>query len=137
VNRFVEEMNERARASGLKHAHFENPVGFDARGHYSSARDLARMARLAIQDLEFRKIVSTEYATIYILDAGEDRFAASIRALRYGFAAHDRKTSWSRARGRLASMCLTGGRRLWISWHRAAWMVSWKRAPTWSAMSTW
>ncbi len=34
---------------------------------------------------------STEYATIYILDAGEDRFAASIRALRYGFAAHDRK----------------------------------------------
>jgi hypothetical protein len=37
------------------------------------------------------KIVSTEYATIYILDAGEDRFAASIRALRYGFAAHDRK----------------------------------------------
>lgn len=91
MNRFVEEMNERARASGLKHAHFENPVGFDARGHYSSARDLARMARLAIQDLEFRKIVSTEYATIYILDAGEDRFAASIRALRYGFAAHDRK----------------------------------------------
>jgi D-alanyl-D-alanine carboxypeptidase (penicillin-binding protein 5/6) len=55
VNRFVEEMNERARASGLKHAHFENPVGFDARGHYSSARDLARMARLAIQDLEFRE----------------------------------------------------------------------------------
>ena len=91
MNRFVEEMNERARASGLKHAHFENPVGFDARGHYSSARDLARMARLAIQDLEFRKIVSTEYATIYILDAGEDRFATSIRALRYGFAAHDRK----------------------------------------------
>jgi hypothetical protein len=34
---------------------------------------------------------STEYATIYILDAEVDRFAASIRALRYGFAAHDRK----------------------------------------------
>ena len=65
VNRFVEEMNERARASGPKHTHFENPVVFDARGHYSSARDLARMARLAMQDPEFRKIVSTEYATIY------------------------------------------------------------------------
>ena len=141
VGRFVEEMNERARASGLKHTHFENPVGFDARGHYSSARDLARAARLAMQDPEFRKIVSTEYATIdtpyreiplastnellftygpatgiktgttpdageslvssasrgdesyvcVVLDAREDRFAASERVLRYGFAAHDRK----------------------------------------------
>lgn len=65
MNRFIEERNEEARASGLKHTHFENPVGFDARGHYSSARDLARMTRLAMQDPEFRKIVSTEYATIY------------------------------------------------------------------------
>ena len=141
VSRFVEEMNERARASGLKHTHFENPVGFDARGHYSSARDLARTARLAMQEPEFRKIVSTEYATIdtpyreiplastnqllfaygpatgiktgttpeageslvssaskgdesfvcVVLDAREDRFAASERVLRYGFAAYDRK----------------------------------------------
>jgi D-alanyl-D-alanine carboxypeptidase len=65
VNRFVEEMNDRARASGLRHTHFENPVGFDAREHYSSARDLAMMARLAMRNPEFRKIVSTEYATIH------------------------------------------------------------------------
>ena len=131
VGRFVEEMNERARTSGLKHTHFENPVGFDARGHYSSARDLARTARLAMQNPEFREIVSTEYATIdtayreiplastnellvayrpdagenlvssasrgdesyvcVVLGAREDRFAASERVLRYGFAAHDRK----------------------------------------------
>ena len=64
MNRFIEEMNEEARASWPKHTHFENLVGFDARGHYSSARDLARMARLAMQDPGF-KIVSTEYATIY------------------------------------------------------------------------
>jgi serine-type D-Ala-D-Ala carboxypeptidase (penicillin-binding protein 5/6) len=141
VGRFVGEMNERARASGLKHTYFENPVGFDARGHYSSARDLARAARLAMQNPEFRKVVSTEYATIdtpyreipltstndllfiygpatgiktgttpdageslvssasrgdesyvcVVLDAREDRFEASERVLRYGFAAHDRK----------------------------------------------
>jgi D-alanyl-D-alanine carboxypeptidase len=48
VNRFVEEMKERARASGLRHTHFENPVGFDARDHYSSARDMAMMAHLAM-----------------------------------------------------------------------------------------
>jgi len=140
VNRFVEEMNERAHASGLNNTHFENPVGFDARGHYSSARDLVEMARLAMQNPEFSEIVSTEYATIHTLHreiplastnellasygpatgiktgttpaAGEslvssastgnesyvcvvldseDRFATSMRALRYGFAAYDRK----------------------------------------------
>jgi len=141
VDRFVEEMNERAKAAGLENTRFENPVGFDARGHYSSARDLARMARLAMQHPEFREIVSTEYATIrtpyrkiplastnellftygpatgiktgttpaageslvssastkdesyvcVVLDSKEERFAASVRALRYGFAAYGRK----------------------------------------------
>jgi len=141
ADRFVGEMNERAKALGLKHTHFENPVGFDAKGHYSSARDLARMARLAMRNPEFRRIVSTEYSTIrtpyreiplastnellfaygpatgiktgttpdageslvssatigdesyvcVVLDSGEDRFGASMRALRYGFAAYDRK----------------------------------------------
>ncbi|MGH3147768.1 MAG: D-alanyl-D-alanine carboxypeptidase family protein, partial [Rubrobacter sp.] len=141
VNRFVEQMNEEAKALGLRRTHFENPVGFDQRGHYSSARDLAAMARVAMQGPEFRNIVSTEYATIYtpdreiplantnellfsygpatgiktgttpaageslvssasigdeayvcvILDAEEERFAASVRTLRHGFAAYDRK----------------------------------------------
>ena len=141
IDRFVGEMNERAKASGLKNTHFENPVGFDARGHYSSVRDLAKMARLAMQHPEFREMVSAEYATIstpyrkiplantnellfsygpatgiktgttpaageslvssastgdesyvcVVLDSREERFAASMRALRYGFAAYDRK----------------------------------------------
>jgi serine-type D-Ala-D-Ala carboxypeptidase (penicillin-binding protein 5/6) len=140
VDRFVEEMNGEAQELGLKDTHFENPVGFDERGHYSSAGDLAHMARLAMQNPEFRKIVSTEYATIYtpyreiplantnellfsygpatgiktgttpaagetlvssasigdesylsvVLDSREDRFAASVRALKYGFTAYDR-----------------------------------------------
>jgi len=65
VDPFVEQMNERAKAMGLTKTHFENPVGFDEKGHYSSARDLATMARVAMQNPEFRKIVSTEYTTIY------------------------------------------------------------------------
>ena len=64
VNRFVEERNEEAKTLGLKDTHFENPVGFDEKGHYSSARDLATMAGVAMQNPEFRDIVSTEYATI-------------------------------------------------------------------------
>jgi serine-type D-Ala-D-Ala carboxypeptidase (penicillin-binding protein 5/6) len=65
VNGFVEEMNEEAETLGLGHTHFENHVGLDEKGHYSSARDLATMARVAMQNPEFRNIVATEYASIY------------------------------------------------------------------------
>jgi D-alanyl-D-alanine carboxypeptidase len=68
VNRFVKEMNEEAKTLDLKDTHFENPVGLDEKGHYSSANDLATMARVAMQNPEFRDIVSTEYASIYTAD---------------------------------------------------------------------
>jgi serine-type D-Ala-D-Ala carboxypeptidase (penicillin-binding protein 5/6) len=140
VERFVEEMNQEADSMGLNNTHFENPTGLDARGQYSSARDLATLAQAAFEYPEFRKMVATDYATIttqdreielvstndllfvyppatgiktgttpgagpslvasaaaenesyvsVILDAKEDRFAASIRALEHGFAAYDR-----------------------------------------------
>lgn len=140
VRRSVEKMNREAETLGLEDTHFENPVGFDGRGQYSSARDLAQMARLAMGYPEFREMVGTTYATIstqdreiplastnellfvyppatgvktgttpaagpslvasaaaenesyvsVILDAREDRFAASIRTLEHGFAAYDR-----------------------------------------------
>jgi D-alanyl-D-alanine carboxypeptidase len=57
-------MNEEAKTLDLKNTRFENPVGLDEKGHYSSATELATMARVAMQNPMFRDIVSTEYATI-------------------------------------------------------------------------
>ena len=68
VDTFVRKMNQKAKALGLKDTHFQNPIGLDARGNYSSARDLATMTRLALQNPEFRKIVSTSSATINTQD---------------------------------------------------------------------
>jgi len=68
VGGFVEKMNEEAEALGLENTHFENPVGLDEKGHYSSAGDLATMARVAMQHPEFRDMVSTEYASIFTQD---------------------------------------------------------------------
>ncbi len=65
---FVEEMNRETEALGLEDTRFENPVGFDARDQYSSARDLARMTHLAMGYPEFREMVSTTYATISTRD---------------------------------------------------------------------
>ena len=64
VDEFAEEMNQEAESMGLKNTNFENPAGIDARGHYSSARDLATMARAAMEYPTFDDIVDTEQATI-------------------------------------------------------------------------
>src|SRR5215204_2005635 len=64
VDEFAEEMNQEAESMGLKNTNFENPAGIDARSHYSSARDLATMARAAMEYPTFDDIVDTEQATI-------------------------------------------------------------------------
>ena len=64
VGEFVGEMNQEAHSMGLKNTHFENPAGIDARGHYSSARDLATIARAAMEYPTFADIVDTEEAMI-------------------------------------------------------------------------
>jgi D-alanyl-D-alanine carboxypeptidase len=55
--RFVQMMNAKAAELGLKETHFANPHGLDAPGHHSSARDLAVLARYAMQKPAFRDTV--------------------------------------------------------------------------------
>ena len=64
VDRFVEKMNAKADSMGLKNTHFENPAGLDSPGNYSSARDLAKIARAAIEYPVFADIVAKREATI-------------------------------------------------------------------------
>lgn len=68
VARFVEKMNRKAQNLGLTNTHFENPVGFDDKKHYSSVRDLANMARQAFRYPEFREIAATAQTTISTQD---------------------------------------------------------------------
>jgi D-alanyl-D-alanine carboxypeptidase (penicillin-binding protein 5/6) len=50
VDAFVVEMNAAAQDLGLMHTAFRNPHGLPARGHYSTARDLAVLARAIIDE---------------------------------------------------------------------------------------
>ena len=59
VPAFVDEMNAKASALRLTGTHFENPHGLDSREHYSTAYDLARLARYAMRNPEFAQIVGT------------------------------------------------------------------------------
>ncbi len=60
VEGFVAMMNQKAAELGLKDTHFVNPHGLDEPGHYSSAYDLAVMARYALGIPRFAQIVATE-----------------------------------------------------------------------------
>ncbi len=63
--KFVEMMNQKAQDLGLKHTQFQNPHGLDADGHYSSAHDMAIIARELIKHeniLNYTKIYE-EYLT--------------------------------------------------------------------------
>jgi D-alanyl-D-alanine carboxypeptidase len=56
---FIAAMNALSTEMDLKDTHFVNPSGLDADGHYSSAYDLAQLARRAMSDEVFRDIVAT------------------------------------------------------------------------------
>lgn len=57
IQGFAGLMNERASKLGLKGTHFVNPNGTENENHYSTARDLAAIAREAMKNEVFRSIV--------------------------------------------------------------------------------
>jgi D-alanyl-D-alanine carboxypeptidase (penicillin-binding protein 5/6) len=54
---FVRLMNQRAHELGLAHTHYANPIGLDAPGAHSSARDLVSLARFLRTKPFFRRTV--------------------------------------------------------------------------------
>ncbi len=64
VEGFAQMMNARAKEIGALNTHFVNPHGLPADGHYTTAYDLALIAREAMGSDVFRRIVSTQRATI-------------------------------------------------------------------------
>jgi D-alanyl-D-alanine carboxypeptidase (penicillin-binding protein 5/6) len=62
--RFVTLMNERAQALGLTDTHFVRPDGLDVPGHYSSARDVTTLARVAMRSPLVRYVVRRRTETI-------------------------------------------------------------------------
>ena len=61
---FVSEMNARAADLGLEHTSYANPIGLDEAGNYSSARDLASLARVLMQRPRFARIVDMPEARL-------------------------------------------------------------------------
>ena len=58
VESFVERMNRRAKQLGLSNTRFETPSGLDGENHYSTAYDLAILAKNALKNEDFAAICS-------------------------------------------------------------------------------
>ena len=108
VEGFVERMNDKARVLGLNNTHFENPNGLDSPGHYSTARDLAKMASYAMENPVFYKTVSAKNVTV------GDRYLHNHNKLLWLVEGADGvKTGFTKAAGRaLVSSATREGRRI-------------------------
>jgi D-alanyl-D-alanine carboxypeptidase (penicillin-binding protein 5/6) len=58
---FAEKMTEKAKELGCKNTHFVNPHGLNNEQHYTTAYDMALIAKKAYSKEEFRKIIKTTY----------------------------------------------------------------------------
>lgn len=64
VKKFVELMNLKARQLGCTNTHFNNPNGLPDEKHYTTANDMAKIARAAWFNPAFRKYCTTGYYEI-------------------------------------------------------------------------
>lgn len=108
VEGFAELMNDKARRLGMENSHFVNPNGLDAPGHYSTARDMARLASYAMDNPIFAQTVSTKTVSI-----GNRSLRNHNKLLWQVEGADGVKTGYTKAAGRiLVSSATRQGRRL-------------------------
>lgn len=72
---FVAEMNRRAASLGMNNTHFVTPSGLDAEEHYSTAYDMALLARAALQNPLFAGIAASRRMTV---SYGQPPYARSL-----------------------------------------------------------
>ena len=62
--KFADLMNEKAAELGMENSSFVTPNGLDAEGHWSTARDMARLACAAVENETLVRMASTRTVTI-------------------------------------------------------------------------
>ena len=101
MDSFCRMMNERAAAIGCENTVFASPHGLPADNHHTTARDLALIAREAMQNPTFREIVSTQRASIPWAGHDYDRILNNKNRLLSEYpGAIGVKTGYTKAAGR-------------------------------------
>lgn len=106
IEGFADMMNARAREMGLVSTHFTNPHGLYDEDHYTTARELAIIAREAMAHSTFAKIVSTYKKTAAMTSGEASRLFVNHNKLlqRYNGACGI-KTGFTKKSGRCLVSC--------------------------------
>ncbi len=101
LSNFAKLMNQRAKQIGMKNTNFVTPSGLDDEKHYSTAYDMALLAREALKNDDFAKAVSSKSAT---LEYGNPPYRRTLtnhnKMLRYHYDCNGVKTGFTKKSGR-------------------------------------
>ena len=97
VEAFAEKMTRRAAELGATNSHFANPNGLHDLSHYTTAHDLALIARAAMEQPFFRQLVSTVYYTWKSPKGVVYQLRNHNRLLRHFAGCNGLKTGYTRA----------------------------------------
>jgi len=64
ISNFVEKMNDLAKKLNLTGLKFSNTTGYDASGHYGTAKDILKLLEYALENPTFKKIYETKEYTL-------------------------------------------------------------------------
>ncbi len=99
--KFVFEMNRRAKEMGLCNTSFANPHGLSAENHFTSAKELAIITYYAMKNPDFKRIVSTISHSVENPDGSNGHyFVNHNKMLRTYNGANGVKTGYTVASGR-------------------------------------
>lgn len=99
VEAFAEKMNARARAMGANDSHFINPNGLPAEGQFSTARDMAIIARNVYAHPLLREFVATKSFEFHFADGRTREITNTNRVLRTAPFCNGMKTGYTDAAG--------------------------------------
>ena len=81
IDGFVEAMNQKAEQLGLSDTHYVTACGLDAPDHYSTAFDLAKLTRIALQNEDFAYICSQSNMKVKFGDPPYERWLKNYNRL--------------------------------------------------------
>lgn len=78
---FIDSMNQKAKELGMTSTNFENPAGFDGNNEYSTAADLAKLAKVAVANPLISRIVATKTAVLNDVTGAKTYYVENVNQL--------------------------------------------------------
>ena len=135
VPKFIDLMNTRAKEIGCQHTHFVTPNGLHDPQHYTSAHDLALIAREAMKNPLFREVVRTQKHKIErSINKADEWMVSRNKWLKKDFTADDIKTGYTVPAGHcyVGSATRDGWRVITVMLNSDHWQVDNQNMLNWS-----